>query len=259
MPVYYFGLNTSPTTPAIGSLSTTTKLNDGSVGDTSTWPTPNLVNSVQSSPLYTATVYGFAIFDPGLSITLITTQFTWKVVIGNDFGNLGGKSATAVLEYSADTTNGTDGSWTAIGTNTIGLVNAGGGTYGPQTYNPSVTGINCRMVRIRYTVTTVSGSNPTFAEVDASDFRLIYYINMASTLDITTSFWMQPLTQNVEATSSVNVAGTIGTVTSCGYLDKDHCMGDTYTGQGCAGTTYTADAPETTTYTAPAKVTTSWN
>jgi len=174
MPTTYFGLNTSATVPAISSLTAVTTLTDGSAGDTFSWPTPNSVNSVQSSPIYSATCFAFAICDLGSVLSVTAAQFTWKVVIGNDFGSVGGKSATAVLEYASNTTNGTDGSWTSLGTNTIGLVSAGGGTYGPQTFNPTFAPVSANMVRVRFTLTTTSGSNPTFAEIDASDFRVSY-------------------------------------------------------------------------------------
>jgi len=160
---YYGSSTVSSAFPPVSSLTSTATFTDNAVGDTTTYPP--MTASLPGSGPHTLTLYGFALCDFGSVVTLTGVGETFYTVIAqSDPGQLPGKSATLIVEYSADSTNGLDGTWTNIATHNTTV------TAIPVTYSDSVASVSARWVRGRYTIIYSSAIGISM-DFRASDFR----------------------------------------------------------------------------------------
>ncbi len=138
---FYFLGNLTGTQPTEGAMSL--------VG--SSWSSQSYSQSTTGSPILSLSLYAYSLCDFGASLSLSAYSLTFACTQSSDPGPSGvPKTCVAVVQYSNDTTDGANGTWTTLGTHSL-TVSAGGGGGGPTNFAPSFPAVSARMLRIAIT------------------------------------------------------------------------------------------------------------
>lgn len=217
---FYFLGNLTGTPPIEGSMT--------SVG--SSWSNQSYSQTLGGPPIVVLTLYGFSLCDYNTTVSLSAYSFTFACTQSSDLGPAAMpiKTCQAVVQYSADTTNGSDGTWTTLGTHSL-TVSQGGGGGGPTNFTNSFGAVDCKMLRTVVTDVAATVNSPLSAAIQVAAFSstFITYANMSPLANVGNdifSAWTLPV---LMALSALTLNDSLSVINDCEYANS-----------GCSVTTY---------------------